>query len=683
MRFTLALLGSVATINAEEIPRRSLEDQDFDVGGGGGNRKLAWNTKPRWSKPTRSAPAWDGWNQSKPTKRGLRSGWNNWGPSPTKKPTNHPVDSWWGSSWEGEGASTDWVLNGWNEDAWGNNDAWAGSGWGSTPTPPSSDCCLTTYGAVCPGDFPIEVPSHQPGEQGCCKTSKGVLGPSTPACQVTPPPALDLTLTMISIFALSGPVLIFPTLIDGGVSNFGIAPDIAKVDMPDNVSNVVTIPSESETTDADGNIRKEMSIEIIGQTNDLQGLLYIPVFGRAISSKASSKFLEYTVHDEEGKLIESGASILLSGEIVLVDGTKVKGKTFTNGTITTDYNTGIVTSDGETSFHGSIGGPDGKELFNGELKTASIQIYNCSNDQCNGGLFNADGSANGQYLGGGGFNSLNGVSVQEDGATFYGNAESSGKYLSRLVCVCVDLPYTKKYLTVHILSAGAISLDLVDELAVFNGTGYATWSGIYTNSDGVEAVGKWYTDGTFKIDENGKDLGGSGYIFFNGTYTNEDSEFQGLVSSEGDRTVGDSSIQTLKGNVLFLGNLTDTSKELFTMGKWSTSGSLSVDANFTDLGGGGFVEFDGKSNSGVQVLKDLGLYDGGATFEGTVRMEGSRVLNEDGSVTLEGTVQVNNDTLSGNVTVGAPDISLFLASQRLELKLEEEFEAFDENEAQG
>ena len=153
----------------------------------------AWNTKPRWSKPTWSAPAWDGWNWSKPTKRPVSpwSGWNNWGPPPTKKPTNHPVDSWWGSSWGGEGTSTNWVLNGWNEDAWGNNDAWAGSGWwgwGSTPTPPSSDCCLTTYGAVCPGDFPIKVPSHQPGEQGCCKTSKGVLGPSTPACQSTPPP---------------------------------------------------------------------------------------------------------------------------------------------------------------------------------------------------------------------------------------------------------------------------------------------------------------------------------------------------------------------------------------------------------------------------------------------------------------------------------------------------------------
>jgi len=394
----------------------------------------AWNTKPRWSKP--SAPAWSGWN-------------NNWIPSPTKKPTNHPVDSWWGSSWggEGEGASTDWVLNGWNEDAWGNNDAWAGSGW-STPTPPSSDCCSTTYGAVCPGGFPIEVPSHQPGEQGCCKTSKGVLGPSTPACQLTPPPTgpppsppsppspspLDLTLTMISIFNLSGPVMIFPKLIDGGVSNFGISPDLANVDLPDvsNWSNVVTIPSESETTDADGNIRKESSIEEAGQINDPQGLIIISPFGRAIFVKGSYKASGYTVHDKEGKLIERGGYTLFSGEIVLVDGTKVKGKAFTNGNSTADFNTGIVTLGGELSFHGSIEGQDGKELFNGELKTGGyVKNYY--------GSFNADGS--GQYLGGGGFTSLNGVSVQEDGATFHGIAETSGKYLSRFVCV-----YTKKYL---------------------------------------------------------------------------------------------------------------------------------------------------------------------------------------------------------------------------------------------
>jgi len=178
-------------------------------------------------------------------------------------------------------------------------------------------------------------------------------------------------------------------------------------------------------------------------------------------------------------------------------------------------------------------------------------------------------------------------------------------------------------------------------------------------------------------------LGGDGSTFFNGNYKNQDSEFQGLVSSEGDRTVDDSSIQTLTGNVLFHGNLTDTSKELFTMGKWFTSGSVSVDENFTDLGGSGFVEFDGKSNSGVQVLNVLGLYDGGATFEGKVRFEGSRIVNEDGSVTLEGTVQVNNDTITGNGTVEAPDTGLFLAAQNLEVTLEKEFEASDENEAQG
>jgi hypothetical protein len=246
---------------------------------------------------------------------------------------------------------------------------------------------------------------------------------------------------------LSGPVMIFPKLIDGGVSNFGItSDDVAKVDMPDtsNWPNVVTIPSESETTDADGNVRKETSIEIVGQLNDSQ----VPVFGQAISSEGSSEFLVYEVHDEEGKLIESGDSTLFSGQIVLVDGRKVKGKAFVDGKITTDYNTGIVTLDGEASFHGSIEGRDGKELFNGEWKTYGYTKYDCSNDQCNGGLLNADGSANGQYLGQGGFISLNGVSVQEDGSTFHGNAETSGKYLSRLVCVCVcvDSPYTKKYL---------------------------------------------------------------------------------------------------------------------------------------------------------------------------------------------------------------------------------------------
>jgi cytoskeletal protein CcmA (bactofilin family) len=167
-------------------------------------------------------------------------------------------------------------------------------------------------------------------------------------------------------------------------------------------------------------------------------------------------------------------------------------------------------------------------------------------------------------------------------------------------------------------------------------------------------------------------LGGSGAISFNGNYKNQDSEFQGLVSSEGGRTVDDSSM-TLRGNVLFDGNLTDTSKELFTMGKWSAGGSVSVDENFADLGGSGFVEFDGKSNSGVQVLKDLGLYNGGATFEGKVRTEGSHIVNEDDSVTLEGTVQVNNDTIAGNVTVQAADISLFLEAQNLELTLEDQF----------
>ena len=256
-----------------------------------------------------------------------------------------------------------------------------------------------------------------------------------------------------------------------------------------------------------------------------------------------------------------------------------------------------------------------------------------------------------------------------------------GISLDLFVCVCVDLPYIQRNIsTVHILSAGNITSELVNGLLVFTGSGIATWSGIFTNSDGVEeAVGKWYTDGTFKIDQNKKDLGGDGSIFFDGNYKNEDSEFQGLVSSAGDRTVDDSSIQTLTGNVLFHGNLTDTSKALFTMGNWSTSGSLSVNEKFEDLGGSGSLEFDGKSNSGVQTLNDLGLYDNGATFEGKVRTQGSRVPNEDGSVTLEGTVQVNGITLSGSNTVEAPDTGLFLAAQGLELTREDEFE----DEVQG
>ena len=112
----------------------------------------------------------------------------------------------------------------------------------------------------------------------------------------------------------------------------------------------------------------------------------------------------------------------------MVDGTKVKGKIFNSGKTTTDPHTGIITLEGEISFNGSIEAPNGKE-FTGELKTGGSLKRDCSNKQCKDGLFN------GKDLGGGGFASLDGISVQENGAIFNGIAKSEGTCLSTCVFI--------------------------------------------------------------------------------------------------------------------------------------------------------------------------------------------------------------------------------------------------------
>lgn len=240
---------------------------------------------------------------------------------------------------------------------------------------------------------------------------------------------LDLTLTIVRTTGIvDNPIGIFPLLIDGGVSLFGIVPEepAGDVETP-KVSNAVVIPSGSETTDADGNVRKEGSFEVVGESNDLQ---FVPVFGRAQFAKGLSKTSGYEVHNKKGKLIERGGTTLTSGDIILVDGTKIKGKTFTSGSEKIDRRTGIVTLEGELVFNGSIEAPNGKE-FTGELKTGGSLKLDCSNKQCDEDI------SNGRYLGGGGFTSLHGVSVQENGATFDGKAETAGMlFLSTCVCVC-------------------------------------------------------------------------------------------------------------------------------------------------------------------------------------------------------------------------------------------------------
>jgi hypothetical protein len=220
------------------------------------------------------------------------------------------------------------------------------------------------------------------------------------------------------------PVLLFSTLIDGGVSNLDIMSEMSE--MP--VSNVVDSTSSLVTTvDADGNVRTEGLIVSIGESNENQ---FIPVFGNAKFANGFSESSGYTIKNKKGEVIELGGSDLTSGDIILVDGTKVKGKIFTSRKTTTDPHTGIITLEGEISFNGSIEAPNGKE-FTGELKTGGYLTLDCSNERCKDGLFN------GKDLGGGGFTSLEGKSVQENGAIFNGIAKTDGTCLS--TCVFINL----------------------------------------------------------------------------------------------------------------------------------------------------------------------------------------------------------------------------------------------------
>jgi len=235
---------------------------------------------------------------------------------------------------------------------------------------------------------------------------------------------VDLFLVSANVLNVKdNPVGIFSTLIDGGVSNLGIMSEM--LEMPVSNENVVVIPSESETTvDADGNVRTEDSFEVVGESNDSQ----VPGFGSAQFAKGLSKTSGYTITNKKGKLIERAGSTLTSGDIILVDETKVKGKIFNSGKTTTDPHTGIITLEGEISFNGSIEAPNGKE-FTGELKTGGYLTLDCSNERCKDGLFN------GKDLGGGSFTSLDGVSVQENGAIFNGIAKSEGTCLSTCVFI--------------------------------------------------------------------------------------------------------------------------------------------------------------------------------------------------------------------------------------------------------
>ena len=200
----------------------------------------------------------------------------------------------------------------------------------------------------------------------------------------------------------------------------------------------------------------------------------------------------------------------------------------------------------------------------------------------------------------------------------------------------------------HFCSVGDIT---VDSSGVFIGTGHASFFGVLENSVGEEFIGNWSTTGTFR-NKDLQDLGGGGSISYMGTYKTGDTEFEGVASTDGNTTVDDSSIKTLIGEVKFDGNLTSPSGELFTIGTYFTDGTTQVDENDTDLGGVGFELFNGTSNSGVQVLKDLDLYENGTTFTGSVRTQGSRVVNEDDTVTFNGTVIVNDEVVSTGSSTG-------------------------------
>lgn len=249
------------------------------------------------------------------------------------------------------------------------------------------------------------------------------------------------------------------------------------------------------------------------------------------------------------------------------------------------------------------------------------------------------------------------------------------------MCVCVHLPYNLM-LTFHLfyLSAGEITSDTP---GVFHGTGNATFTGVLENSVGESFIGKYFTEGTFKavfigvVDEVPvfADLGSDGSVSFFGKYMNEHAEFEGLVSTDGGSTLDvDSSIRTLSGEVKVDGNLTSPSEKLFTNGTYFTAGSLQIDESSADLGGEGFEEFTGTSNSGVLTLKNLGFYANGA-FTGSVRTEGSRVLNEDDTVTLEGSVFVNGEPFTtGSQTFDFSGLLLESFGESFGSTLEKQFE---------
>ena len=290
---------------------------------------------------------------------------------------------------------------------------------------------------------------------------------------------LDLTLTLTRLFSVQdNPTFIFPTLINGGLT-FGIIPEpVQNENATTPSSNNVVTTSGSETIDTNGNFRSEGGFEVAGITNDPQGF-DLPLFGRATFSKGSRKDSGYTVFElnssssgksgksigyedmfdsqfadvgtkssksttsasgstksskssvgyEVGRLIERGGTTLTSGETTLVDGTEVNGKAFTSGSQTYDPDTEMITIEGLVQFYGSITRPDGTE-FAGELETKGTLYLDCADNRCN----DADGGLAGEYLGGGGYAYLNGKSVQANGATFNGNAESTGMLLFLSTC---------------------------------------------------------------------------------------------------------------------------------------------------------------------------------------------------------------------------------------------------------
>ena len=116
---------------------------------------------------------WNGW--SRPNNNGSNNNWSSWGngwggPKPSPKPSSAPVDN----SWSGSGPSN-WVLNGWNGDAWSNSH-WTGDGWGGSaktlsptrapsksPTKaPSSSSPTTQLPTYAPSNDPTVKPTDMP-----------------------------------------------------------------------------------------------------------------------------------------------------------------------------------------------------------------------------------------------------------------------------------------------------------------------------------------------------------------------------------------------------------------------------------------------------------------------------------------------------------------------------------------